>query len=114
MTPPAAKKKVLTAGFAQMPKGTPLFEAYTMIGCVLIVDVEQEIIVDAGFTFLMEKTSEFLAELLRGLSIAKGSSEIQQIVTEHFLAPGQGAVLQAIRAAVDRYHEQMQQREGNR
>jgi len=108
MTSPAAKKKtVLTAGFAQMPKGTPLFEAYTMIGCVLIIDVEQETIADAGFTFLMEKTSEFLAELLRGMSIANGFAEIHQVVSEHFLAPGQGAVLQAIRAAVDRYHEQI-------
>ncbi len=107
MTSSAGKKRVLTAGFAQMPKGTPLYEAYAMIGCVLIIDVEQERIIDAGFTFLMEKTSEFLAELLRGVSIAGGIGEIQQLVTDHFLAPGQGAVLQAIRAAVDRYHEQL-------
>jgi hypothetical protein len=32
-------------------------------------------------------------------------AEIVQEVQERFLAPGQGAVLQAIRAAVDRYHE---------
>ncbi|WP_134686360.1 DUF3870 domain-containing protein [Brevibacillus migulae] len=104
---PAKKKTVLTAGFAQMPKGTPLFEAYTMIGCILIIDVEQQVIVDAGFTFLMEKTSEFLAELLRGMRVDQGFADIHQVVSEHFLAPGQGAVLQAIRAAVDRYHEQI-------
>jgi hypothetical protein len=102
----AGKNTVLTAGFAQVPKGTPLYEAYTMIGCVLIIDVEQDLIVDAGFTFIMDKTSDFLTELVRGLSVANGFGEIQKVIQERFLAPGQGAVLQAIRAAVDRYLEQ--------
>lgn len=96
---------ILTAGFAQLPKGTPLYETYSMVGCVLIIDVEQERIVDAGFTFLMEITSEFLAGLIRGLSVADGLDEINRVIQERFLGPGQGAVLQAIRAAVDRYYE---------
>jgi hypothetical protein len=104
-SPSAGKNTVLTAGFAQVPKGTPLYEAYTMVGCVLIIDVDQERIVDAGFTFLMDTTSNFLADLVRGMSVANGAGEIQKAIQERFLAPGQGAVLQAVRAAVDRYLE---------
>lgn len=96
---------VLTAGFAQIPKGTPLYEISTMVGCVLIIDVDNDQICDASFTFVMDKTSEFLVQLLVGKTVADGMQEITQVVQERFLAPGQGAVLQAIRAAVERYLE---------
>ncbi|WNC16197.1 DUF3870 domain-containing protein [Brevibacillus brevis] len=101
----SGKNTVLTAGFAQIPKGTTLYDVSTMIGCVLIIDADRDVICDASFTFVMDKTSEFLASLLLGKSVADGIQEITQVVQERFLAPGQGAVLQAIRAAVERYHE---------
>jgi hypothetical protein len=101
----AGKKTVLTAGFSQIPKGTSLYEVSTMIGCVLIIDLDHDVICDASFTLVMDKTSEFLVALLIGKSVAGGMQEITQVVQERFLAPGQGAVLQAIRAAVERYHE---------
>lgn len=99
------KNTVLVAGFAQVPKGTTLYEVYTMVGCVLIIDVDEQVICDAGFTFVMEKTSEYLAHLIRGKSIANGLGEVTQAIQQRFLGPGQGAVLQAIRAAMDRYQE---------
>lgn len=99
------RNTVLTAGFAQIPKGTTLYEVSTMVGCVLIIDADDGVICDASFTFVMDKTSEFLVSLLVGKSVAAGLQEITQTIQERFLAPGQGAVLQAIRAAVDRYHE---------
>lgn len=101
----SGKNTVLTAGFAQVPKGTTLYDVSTMIGCVLIIDADRDVICDASFTFVMDKTSQFLASLLLGKSVADGIQEITQVVQERFLAPGQGAVLQAIRAAVERYHE---------
>jgi hypothetical protein len=103
------KNTVLAAGFAQIPKGTTLYEVSTMVGCVLIIDVDTDEICDASFTFVMDKTSEYLAGLLRGKIISDGLGDIPQVIQERFLAPGQGAVLQAIRAAVDRYHEMRKQ-----
>lgn len=105
MAEKSGKNTVLTAGFAQIPKGTPLSEISAMVGCVLIIDADRDVICDASFTFVMDKTSEFLVGLLLGKSVADGIQEITQVVQERFLAPGQGAVLQAIRAAVERYHE---------
>jgi len=101
----AAKNTVLTAGFAQIPKGTPLYEVSTMVGCVLIIDVDKNEICDASFTFVMDKTSEFLVQLIVGKTVVDGLQEITHAIQERFLAPGQGAVLQAIRAAVERYVE---------
>jgi len=105
----ADKHTVLTAGFAQIPKGTSLHEASTMVGYVLIIDADHDVICDASFPFVMDKTSEFLVSLLVGKSVADGMREMAQVVQERFLAPGQGAVLQAIRAAVERYHEKKRQ-----
>lgn len=105
MADQVGQNTVLTAGFAQIPKGTTLYEVSTMVGCVLIIDADHDVICDASFTFVMDKTSEFLVSLLLGKSVAGGMQEITQVVQERFLAPGQGAVLQAIRAAVERYHE---------
>ncbi len=101
----AGQNTVLTAGFAQIPKGTTLYEVSTMVGCVLIIDADRDVICDASFSFVMDKTSEFLVSLLLGKSVKDGMQEITPAVQERFLAPGQGAVLQAIRAAVERYHE---------
>ncbi|USG64466.1 DUF3870 domain-containing protein [Brevibacillus ruminantium] len=100
---------VLTAGFAQIPKGTTLYEVSTVVGCVLIIDVDKEVICDASFTFYMDKTSDFLAGLLRGRSVANGMAEITPVVQDRFLGPGQGAVLQAIRGAVERFMEKKRQ-----
>lgn len=102
----AGRNTVLAAGFAQMPKGTTLYEAYKLVCCVLIIDVDDEIIVDCAFTFVMDKTSDYLAHLLRGKSVANGvDEEMTRLIQERFLAPGQGAVLQSLRAAIDRFHE---------
>jgi hypothetical protein len=106
----AGKNTVLVAGFAQVPKGTTLYKVYSMVGCVLIIDVDEQVICDAGFTFVMEKTSEYLADLIRGKSIANGLGEVNRAIQERFLAPGQGAVLQSIRAAMDRYYESRKER----
>ncbi|WP_400161885.1 DUF3870 domain-containing protein [Brevibacillus sp. TJ4] len=99
------KRTVLTAGFAQIPKGTALYEVSTVIGCVLIIDSEHDVICDASFSFVMEKTNGFLVDLVVGKSVSHGMKELTQEIQERFLGPGQGAVLQAIRAAVDRYYE---------
>lgn len=76
-----------------------------MVGCVLIIDVDKNEICDASFTFVMDKTSEFLVQLIVGKTVVDGLQEITHAIQERFLAPGQGAVLQAIRAAVERYVE---------
>ena len=54
---------VLTTGFAQLPKGTPLFEMQKIIACVLVIDTDEEIVVEASFSFLMDLTNEFICSL---------------------------------------------------
>ncbi len=97
---------VLAAGFAQLPKGTTLYELQKIIGCVLIIDPETDIIQDVSFTFVMDLTNQFISDLIRGKSLSNGIEPIIREVESRFLVPPQRAIIQAIRSAYDRYCEQ--------
>ncbi|UFJ41631.1 DUF3870 domain-containing protein [Brevibacillus humidisoli] len=99
---------VLATGFAQLPKGTPLSEQQKVFACSLVFDQTDDRVVDASFTFLMDVTEEFLIALVVGRRLPDEWKELQQAVRERFLVPTQGAILQALRAAVDRYVETKQ------
>lgn len=99
---------VLVAGFAQLPKGTPVFETQKVIGCMLIIDTETDIIVDSSFTFIKDFTNDFIAALIQGQSLKSGIDPIIQIIEKRFIVPPQKAVIQALIAAYNRYLETSQ------
>jgi len=96
-------KNVLVAGFAQLPKGTTLYEIQKVVGCVLVIDRDTQMIVDASFTFVMGVTNDFISSMVRGKSVENGIQEIVQDIEERFLVPPQRAIIQALRAAYERY-----------
>ncbi len=101
----ADPRYVLVTGFAQLPKGTPLFETQKVFACSLVIERDEGRVVDASFTFLMGLTEEFLRGLVIGRKLPEDWHDLQQAVRERFLTPTQGAILQALRAALDRYAE---------
>ncbi|EQB94161.1 hypothetical protein GA8_18695 [Geobacillus sp. A8] len=96
---------ILVAGFAQLPKGTPVFEMQKSIGCILVIDKETDIIVDCTFTFIRELTNGFISSLLIGKSITQDLDEIINNVEQRFIVPPKKAVIQAILSAYNRYIE---------
>ncbi len=95
---------VLVAGFAQLPKGTPLFELQKSLGCILVIDTETDTIINATFTFLQTLTNDFISSLIRGKSL----EDIEDIVLDienRFIVPPQKAVIQALIAAKKKYQE---------
>lgn len=97
------KNCVLVAGFAQLPKGTTLYEIQKVIGCVLVIDKETKVIADASFTFVMGLTNDFISSMVKGKSIETGIQEVIDEIEERFVVPPQRAVIQALRAAYERY-----------
>ncbi|UAC47467.1 DUF3870 domain-containing protein [Bacillus aquiflavi] len=95
---------ILVAGFAQLPKGTPVFELQKTIGCVLVVDTETDSIIKATFTFLQDLTNEFISKLLKGKSLKK-IEEVIQDIERKFIVPPQKAVIQALLMAKKNYEE---------
>lgn len=100
-----ADNTVLVAGFAEFPKGTTLYEVYKMISCVLIINSDNETIEDVSFSFVMDKTNQFISGQLRGISLKDGITEAKEKIRASMLIPGQGAVLYALQQAYDRYCE---------
>ena len=96
---------VLTTGFAPLPKGTPLFEMQKIIACVLVIDTDEEIVVEASFSFLMDLTNEFICSIIKGRSIRNGIEEINKEIEKKYIAGEQRAIIQAFRGAYDRYLE---------
>jgi Domain of unknown function (DUF3870) len=96
---------ILVAGFAQLPKGTPVYELQKSIGCIMVIDMEKEVIEEVSFTFLKDLTNEFISGLIKGRSIKNGMDEIVQIIENRFIVPPQRAVIQAVLIAYNRYRE---------
>lgn len=96
---------VLVAGFAQLPKGTPLFETQKVIGCILVIDSETDIIKKATFTFIQELTNEFSASLILGYSIVEEIDTIIKSMENKLIIPPQKAAIQAVISCRNRYLE---------
>lgn len=96
---------ILTTGFAQLPKGTPLYEMQKIIACVLVIDTSTETIVEASFSFIMDITNEFICSFIIGESIHDGVKDITKKIEKKYIASEQRAIIQALRSAYDRYLE---------
>lgn len=99
------KNTVLITGFAQLPKGTTQYEKYQSLAAVLVINVETEVIEDAEFTFIADLTNYYLASLVRGYDLKQGITPLIDSLRRHVLIPSQGAVIQSIKSAYDRYKE---------
>ncbi|MBB6446224.1 DUF3870 domain-containing protein [Bacillus benzoevorans] len=100
-----ANNTVLIAGFAQLPKGTTQYEKYQSLAVVLVINVETEVIEDAEFTFIADLTNYYLTSLVRGYDLKQGINPLVEILRNRVLIPSQGAVIQSIKSAYDRYRE---------
>lgn len=96
---------VLVTGFAQVPRGTTVYETYKTIGVVFVINSKTEIIEDAEFTCLTDLMNYYLTDLVKGYDFKKGIQPLLDKVRKHCLVPSQGALIQAIRSAWDRYQE---------
>lgn len=96
---------ILVTGFAQMPKGTTLYEVQKVIGFTMVVDKRTDIIIDASFTFIMDLTNQFISNLVRGYRLSQGIEPLLERIRNHFLTSPRGAINQAIRSAYERYIE---------
>lgn len=96
---------ILITGFAQLPRGTTLYERNKIIGVVLVINTKTEVIEDAEFTFVADLTNFYLSSLVKDYNLKKGIVPLLDKVKKHCHIPSQGAIIQAIRSAWDRYQE---------
>lgn len=96
---------VLITGLAQLPRGTTLYERYQTMTVVLVINVETEVIEESEFTFIADLTNHYLTSIVRGYDLKNGINPLIDILRKRVLIPSQGAVIQSIKSAWDRYKE---------
>lgn len=101
----ANNNTVLITGSAQLPRGTTLSEQYKTLTAVLVINVDTEVIEDAEFTFITDLTNYYVASLVRGYDLKNGVNQLIDVLRSRLLIPSQGAIIQCIRSAWDRYKE---------
>ncbi|MHB8156383.1 MAG: DUF3870 domain-containing protein [Desulfocucumaceae bacterium] len=96
---------ILVTGFAQLPKGTTMYEQYKVIGAALLVNLDTSEILDADITFTAELPNKFIKSIIKGYYLNQGLEPLMGELKGRFKTPSQGAVIQAIRSAYERYIE---------
>lgn len=99
------ENNLLITGFAQLPKGTTLFQHNNIMAVALVINYEEQIIEDAEFTFVTDLSNYYLSSLIKGMSISNGMDSVYDRVRKHCQIPSQAALIQALRSAWDRYQE---------
>lgn len=96
---------VLVTGHAQIPKGTALYEHYKIMDLVLIINLNDDLIVNAEFTFLTRCLNEFLKTIIIGRSLSSDLEDILEDINNNTFFPARKAVVKALQNAQDRYEE---------
>lgn len=96
---------VLVSGFAMSPKGIPVFEAYKNLGVILVVQRETHEIVAADFTFVSELTKDYLHSMVIGKNALNDAELLFDLIQRKLFIPSKGAVIQAVRSALERYRD---------
>ncbi|WP_026703050.1 DUF3870 domain-containing protein [Salibacterium aidingense] len=97
---------ILVSGFAQTPKGIPAHHSYKYIGAILLVDKNSHTIEQVDFSIIFsDLTKQILRQHIEGFCVNESFHEFANQIKNHVSIPSIGAVLQAVRAAIDRYYE---------
>ncbi|MDK2887983.1 DUF3870 domain-containing protein [Desulfofundulus salinus] len=95
----------LVSGFAQTPKGTPVNEMYKHIGAILLIDRTTNCIIKSDFSVVSSLTKEVLQDLIQGFCVNEPFENLANKLKHHINIPSLGAILQAIKSAIDRYKD---------
>lgn len=96
---------ILVSGFAQTPKGTPVNETYKHIGAILLIDKNTNRIIKSDFTVVSDLTKEILQDLIQDYCIDEPFENLVNKTKRHMAIPSMGAILQAIKSAIERYKD---------
>lgn len=99
------KDFVLVSGFALTPQGTPVNQVYKHMGVQLLIDPRINRVIKSDFSVISSLTRETLQIAVNGYCLDEPFDILEQRIKRHVYIPSVGAILQALKAAIDRYRE---------
>jgi hypothetical protein len=96
-------REVLFSGYAKLPTGITASEMYRVIGIIVLIDMEEEVILKADCTLATELARTTVSDLLVGKSIKDGVGEIAAHVDEAYQGSAKKAIITAMRIIYDKF-----------
>ena len=96
---------VLVTGYSKAPHGTSMYEVYRHAGLVLEIEIATHIIVDVEFTMVADLTKDYFKRLVVGYCLNDGIDNLIDRIKSYYFAPSQQAIIVALKAANQRYWE---------
>ena len=100
-----SSRSIIVSGFAQLPKGSTAYEAFKVVGVVLVIDPDTTQIIDADFTFVTTLSAKFLASIIVGYYLNQGIEPLLARIRERCFLSSQASIIQAVRACYIHYAE---------
>lgn len=94
---------ILFSGYAKLPTGITASEMYKVIGVIVLIDVEKDIIVDADCTLATRLASRHVSSTLIGCSMKNGVEPLVRIVDHIYQGSAKKAIITALRIIYDKY-----------
>ena len=101
--PKASGKRILFSGYAKLPAGITATELYRVIGLVILVEMETEIILEADCTLATQVARRHVAETLVGQSLRNGPEPLVRLIDQVYQGSAKKAIITAIRICYDKY-----------
>lgn len=98
---------ILVTSYAKVPQKTAMDEQYKFAGIILEIDVNNNRIVNAEFTFVTSLAKDFIARILIGYDLSNGVEDLINEVERRFVGPSVHSVIVGIKSAYNRYLEHM-------
>ena len=95
--------EVLFSGYAKLPTGITASEIYRVIGIIVIVDMETEVIIEADCTLATGLARRQVCRFLEGSSLKDGVATIVGQVEEGYQGSTKKAIVTAVRIIYDKY-----------
>jgi hypothetical protein len=98
-----ARKEIFFSGYAKLPAGITATEMYKVIGVVVVIDPETEIIGEADCTLATEVGRIFVKNIMTGYSMAQGIEPLLRTVDARYQGSAKKAIITALKIINDKY-----------
>lgn len=94
---------ILFSGYAKLPTGITASEMYKVIGVVVLIDVEKEIIMEADCTLATRLANRHVSSALVGCTMKNGPDPLVRLVDQVYQGSAKKAIITALRIIYDKY-----------
>lgn len=94
---------ILFSGYAKLPTGITASEMYKVIGVIVLIDMENELIVEADCTLATQLANKHVSSTLVGCTMKNGPEPLVRMIDQVYQGSAKKAIITALRIIYDKY-----------